>query len=101
MRRPRVVIAVALALAALALILAACGGGDDEDPTTSPAPTEAPSGGATPPSPGALPPGIAECIADQGFDLESPDELHSVPEQVLQACFNALHQGGGVPEPNP
>jgi len=93
-RRPRAVIAVALALVALALILAACGGGDGEETTTGP-PSQAPSGSTTP-SPGALPPGIAECLADQGFEIE-PAELHSVPPQVLQACFQALHQGGGVP----
>jgi hypothetical protein len=86
-----------LALALVALSLTACGGDDDEGTTTTPAPSEAPNGGATPPSAGGLPPGIAECIADQGLDLESPDELHSVPDGVLQACFQALHQGGAAP----
>lgn len=95
MRRPRALIAVALALVATAFVLAACGGGD-EGPTTGPAPAEAPSGDATPPSPGALPPGIGECLADRGFDVE-PDELHSVPPQVLEACFDALHGGGAAP----
>jgi hypothetical protein len=90
------VIAVALALVALALILAACGGEDDEGTTTNTAPSEAPAGGAAPPGLGVLPPGIAECLADQGFDVE-PADLHSVPPQVLNACFQALHQGGGVP----
>jgi hypothetical protein len=93
-RRRRAVSAAALAL--VALTFAACSGGDDEEASPSPAPSEAPSGGATPPSPGALPPGIAECLADQGFDIE-PSELHSVPPQVLQECFGALHQGGGAP----
>ena len=97
MRRPRALIALALALVALALLLAACGGGDDEDGTTSPAPTEAPSGGATPPSPGALPPELVECFADQGFEIESQTEIHSAPPEVVQACFGALHQGGGAP----
>jgi hypothetical protein len=96
-RRPRAVIAVALALFALALMFAACSGGDDEGATTSPTPTEAPSGGATPPSPSALPPELVECFADQGFDLQSPTELHSAPPQVVQECFGALHQGGGAP----
>jgi hypothetical protein len=102
MRRPRAVIAVALALVALALTLAACGGDDDEGgTTTSAAPSSGlapPSGSATPPSAGGLqlPPGIAECLADQGFDIE-PSELHSVPPQVLDQCFSALHQGGGGP----
>ena len=98
MRRARAVIAVALALVALALMLAACGGGgDDEEATTSPAPTEAPSEGAAPPSPGALPPGIAECLEDKGVELESPADLHSAPPEVLQECFESLHQGGGSP----
>jgi hypothetical protein len=96
MRRPRAVIAVALALLALALVFAACGGEDDEGTTTNRAPSEAPAGGAAPPGLGALPPGIAECLADQGYEIE-PSELHSVPRQVLQTCFNALHQGGGAP----
>jgi len=92
----RTVISVAVVLVALALTLVACGGGDDDEPASNPAPSEAPSGGATPPSPGGLPPGIAECLADQGFDID-PSELHSVPPQVLNECFGALHQGGGVP----
>lgn len=99
MRRRPTILLLAMALVAVALVLGACGGGDDDDATTAnPAPSaESPSGDATPPSLGALPPGIAECIADQGFELESPDQLHSVPEQVLQTCFNALHQGGAAP----
>jgi hypothetical protein len=95
-RRPRAVTALALALVALALLLAACGG-DEEETTTSPAPTEAPSGAAAPPGPGALPPELMECFADQGFDIESPVEIHSAPQQVVQQCFGALHQGGGAP----
>jgi hypothetical protein len=96
MSRRRAVAALAVALVALALLLAACGG-DDEEPATSPPPAEAPGGGAAQPSLGALPPGIAECLADQGVVLESPDDLHSAPQEVLNACFNALHQGGGAP----
>jgi hypothetical protein len=102
-RRPRVFIAVALVLVALALMLAACGGGDEGETTTSPAPAAAPSDGAAPPGVASqLPPGIAECLADQGVDLEGADinEIFhgdAVPPQVLNACFGALHQGGGVP----
>jgi hypothetical protein len=95
-RRARAAIAVALALVALALIFAACGG-DEEETTTNPAPPEAPSEAATPPSAGALPPELVECFADQGFDVESPAEIHSAPQQVVQECFGALHQGGGAP----
>lgn len=98
----RTVISVAVALAVLAAIViggvALVGGGDGDDTTTSPAPAEAPSGGATPPGAGGLqlPPGIAECVAEQGFDID-PSQLHSVPPQVLNECFSALHQGGGAP----
>jgi hypothetical protein len=79
------VISVALALAALILILAGCGGGGEERPT-SPAPPNASS---------TLPPAFVECMADRGFEIESPADIHSAPPQVLQACFGALHQGGG------
>ncbi|MQA74332.1 MAG: hypothetical protein GEU88_08355 [Solirubrobacterales bacterium] len=92
MRRLRALAALALALVALALMLAACGGGDDEETTTGPAPSEAPGAGATPPSdPGALPPEFVQCMADQGFDVESSADIHSAPQQVLQACFGSLH----------
>lgn len=93
MRCPRALIALALALVALALVLAACGGGGDEETTTAPAPAvEAPSGGATPPSDlGALPPGFVECMADEGYDIESQADIHSAPQEVLQACFGASH----------
>lgn len=93
MRRPRAVISVALALVALVAIvvggIALAGSGDDGGTTTSPAPAEAPSG-ATPPSSGALPPELLECLG-----VESPNEIHSAPPQVVEECFGALHQGGG------
>jgi hypothetical protein len=97
-RRSRAVTALAPALVALALILAACGG-DDDEATTSPAPSvDARSGGATPPgAPGQLPQEFLDCVADQGFDIRSPDDIHSAPPQVLQACFGSLHSGGGTP----
>ena len=83
--------------------VAACGGDDDGETTTSPAttapaPPEDPSGGAAPPSGGGmqLPPGIEECLADKGYQNE-PSELHSVPQEVLSECFEALHGGGGAP----
>lgn len=94
MRRLRAPIAVVpLALVALALVLAACGG-DGEEPATSPAPSEAPSEGTAPSSPGALPPGIEECLAERGVELESPADLHSAPPQAVEACFESLHSGG-------
>jgi hypothetical protein len=88
-RRARAVIALALALPALT----ACGG-DEEQTTATPAPTKTPARSA-PPSPGALPPEFIECMAERGFEVESADEIHSAPPQVLQECFASLHQGGG------
>lgn len=87
---------------ALALLVGACGGGDDEvdNPPATPPASETPfgGGGATPPgATGQLPPEFIECMADQGFDIESPDEVHSAPQQALQACFGSLHSGGGTP----
>jgi len=99
-RRLGALIAVALVLVALAVVLAAGSGGDDEEARSSPAPSngvEAPSDGATPPSLGALPPELMECFADQGFEIESPADIHSAPPQVVEACFGSLHQGGGAP----
>ena len=93
----RAVSAVAVALVALALLLGGCLGGDDEDATNSPAPAAAPDGDAAPPSPSGLPPQLLECFADRGFDLKSPTEIHSAPPQVVEECFAALHQGGGLP----
>ena len=103
MRRPRAVIAIPLALVVLvAIVLAgiAVAGGDSET-TTNPAPrdgVEAPTE-ATPSSgdPGSLPPEFVKCMATQGFDVDSPDDIHSAPPQVLQTCFGTLHQGGGTP----
>jgi hypothetical protein len=93
----RAVSAIALALVALALLLGGCWGGDDEETTNSPAPAGAPDGDAAPPSPSGLPPQLVECFADRGFDLKSPTEIHSAPPQVVEECFGALHQGGGLP----
>jgi hypothetical protein len=84
-----------------ALVIAGCSG-DDEGADNAPAPsrtseTSPGDGGATPPSAGQLPPEFMKCMADQGFPIESPDEIHSAPQQVLQACFGSLHGGGGKP----
>jgi hypothetical protein len=78
----------------IGLVLSSCSG-DDEDATTNPAPpADAPSRRATPPSDaGALPREFVQCMAAQGFDVRSPDDIHSAPQQVLQACFGSLHQG--------
>jgi hypothetical protein len=91
------VVLVVIVLAAIA----APGGGDNE-PTTNPAPrdgVEAPTETTTP-SPGdpsSLPPEFVKCMADQGFNVDSPDDIHAAPPQVLQTCFGTLHQGGGTP----
>lgn len=87
-------------LIALALVLGTCSGDDDGDDNSAPPPaadTAPGDGGSTPPSAGQLPPAFMRCMAKQGFPVESPDEIHSAPQQVLQACFGALHGGGGAP----
>jgi hypothetical protein len=96
----RALISVAVALVALVVVIALVlsgGGGGGEGTTTTPAPSvEAPGGGATPPSDlGALPPGFVECMAQQGYDIDSSADIHSAPPEVLQGCFGASHQGGG------
>jgi hypothetical protein len=96
-RRTRALIALAVALVALSIAIAACGGGDDEETNTRPAPAETPGDGATPPSPGALPPELLQCFADKGYKIESPAQIHSAPPQVVQECFEILHEGGGAP----
>jgi hypothetical protein len=70
------------------------GPGPGEAPTETPEPSE---GGTSPGVPSSLPQEFFECVADQGFDIESEADIDSVPPQVLQACFGALHGGGGVP----
>jgi hypothetical protein len=109
MRRPRVLLSVALSLVAVIAIVVvgiavAGGGGDDEESRTSPAPAAAPSDGAVPPGVASqLPPGFAECLADQGVDIPEGADLNeifhggAVPPEVVGQCFNALHQGGGAP----
>ena len=84
MRRQPGSITGAAAVVMLASALTACGGSDDG---------EAPGGNTRPTNPAALPPEFMECLADEGFDVE-PNEVHSVPQQVLQTCFGSLHAGG-------
>jgi hypothetical protein len=85
---------------AIGLLVSGCGGGDGKA-TTSPAPrdpVETPGESAPPPSaPGALPPEFVECMADRGFDVSSPDDVHSAPTRVLQLCFGSLHEADGAP----
>ena len=93
--------AAILAVVALALGVLACSGDDDtsDEPKKSPPASDSPSGGggASPPSADQLPPEFTRCMADNGFPIESPDEIHSAPQQVLQECFGSLHGGGGGP----
>jgi hypothetical protein len=100
MKRPRAVILLALALVAVALMLAACGGdgeAEGEDATATPAASEAPSESPSPSNaPGSLPPEFLTCVADRGYEIQSPNEIHSIPPEVLQACFGSLHGGGGT-----
>jgi hypothetical protein len=96
MRRLPLVSAIVVVVA----LVGACGGGDDRDEQTrtSPPRSQTPDsgGGSAPPaSPGQLPPEFVKCMAEQGFDVASSADIHSAPPQVLQACFGALHQGGG------
>jgi hypothetical protein len=104
MRRSPAVLAVPLALVVLVAIVLggiAVAGGGDNDTTTNPAPrdsVEAPTEATPPPGdPDSLPPEFVKCMADQGFAVESPTDIHSAPPQVLQTCFGTLHQGGGTP----
>jgi hypothetical protein len=81
-------------LAAVALLVAGCGGDDaDETPTAAPPASENPldGGGAAPPSAGQLPQEFIDCMAEQGYDVESQGDIHSAPQVVLQQCFGAIH----------
>ena len=92
---------VALAAGAIALVVLVAAvlllrGGDDEGASSSPAPSgggvEAPSEGPAPQGDlEALPPGFVECMAQQGYEIESTADIHSAPPQVLQGCFGASH----------
>ena len=89
--------ATLIALALLVPIGGGCGGSDDKDSarTPTPSPMPAPTNADPPPTPGDLPPAFVKCMADQGFDVTSSDDIHSAPPDVLQLCFGSLHGGGG------
>jgi hypothetical protein len=92
-QHPRTVIAVTLALITIVAGGIALAGGDGQDTSTSPASNESTTAGASPRSgPGALPPAFVECMAEQGFDIDSLDQMHAAPPQALQACVGSLHQ---------
>jgi hypothetical protein len=102
-KRPRTLIASSLGLIVLVAMIAvgiALAGSDDDDTTATPPPgdaVETPTATPTPGAPAGLPPEFFDCLADQGVVIESPDEIHSVSPEVLQACFGSLHGGGGAP----
>lgn len=92
MSRARAAIAIvgATALIALVLIVVAASGGDDGGATTtSAAPAQAPS---APPSGdlGALPPGFVECMAEQGYELQSSADIHSAPRRYSRSASEPL-----------
>ena len=92
MKRPVTIAAVAMGVA-----FSSCGG-DDEKATTTPAPRDAVETRDPPNSaPSGLPPEFVECMAAQGYEVTSSDDIHSAPTQILQACFGSLHDGGGAP----
>jgi hypothetical protein len=105
----RTAIAVAAALVALVAIVVvsiavAGGGAEDGESSTSTAPAAAPSDGAAPPDVASqLPPGFADCLADQGVEIPEGASLNdifhggAVPPQAVEQCFQRLHQGGGAP----
>jgi hypothetical protein len=98
--RRRPFISTLVTLATLAVLIGACGGDDegDDKPPAAPPPAQAPSGGgAPPPSAGQLPPEFIECMAAEGYEVESSADVHSAPPRVLQKCFGSLHGGGGAP----
>jgi len=39
---------------------------------------------------------FVKCMADRGYEIASPADVHAAPPQVLQTCFQSLH-GGGTP----
>lgn len=82
-----------LLFTAAAIGLAGCGGGDgDEGPRERvDAPRETTRN--TTSAPDSLPPEFVKCMADRGYAIESAADTHSAPPEVVQACFEAVHQG--------
>jgi hypothetical protein len=86
-----------LLLALAALGIAGCGGGNGDDRprdgVEAPGETTRDTTGA----PDSLPPEFIKCMAKRGYQIESAADIHSAPANVVQACFEAVHQGGGAP----
>ena len=87
--------ALTLVLLIVVVLLLSTGGEEDPDPSTSsPAPSGEVEPSASPPQSGdlgALPPGFAECMSEQGYEITSSADIHSAPPPVLQTCFGASH----------
>jgi hypothetical protein len=86
-----------LPVALVALGIAGCGGGNGDDRprdrVEAPGETTRDTTGA----PDALPPEFVKCMAERGYQIESSADIHSAPANVVQACFEAAHQGDGAP----
>jgi hypothetical protein len=90
MRRSRRLLTILIAVL-LALAVTACGGGDETGTTSAPA-SQSPLGGGTAPSATRqLPPAFVQCMADQGYDVQPSDDIHSLPPEALQQCFGTVH----------
>ena len=94
MSRTTMLGAGALSLVLLIVVVLLLSSGGEEDPApaaSSPAPSAEPEAPSSDPPPsgdlGALPPGFVECMAEQGYEITSPSDIHSAPPQVLQSCF--------------
>jgi hypothetical protein len=85
-----------LLVALVALGMAGCGGGDDQAPRDR---VEAPGETTreTTEAPESLPPEFVKCMAERGYQIESSADIHSAPADVVQACFQAAHEGDGTP----
>jgi hypothetical protein len=80
-------------LAVAALGIAGCGGGDGKEGPRDrfEAPRETTSASDS------LPPEFVKCMAERGYEIESSADIHSAPAKVVQACFEAAHQGDPTP----
>jgi hypothetical protein len=89
MRKPALLLVTLVALG-----IGGCGGNGDEAPRDrGDAPRE--TTGTTTSAPDSLPPEFVKCMAERGYEVESSAEVHSAPQEIVQACFEAVHQGGG------
>jgi hypothetical protein len=85
---------ITIGVMVMGLAFASCSSDDDVPKPTlePPAGVEAPKEGATPPGdPRQLPPEFIRCMAEQGYEVKSSEDIHSAPPQVLQACFGSIH----------